>query len=219
MSVESSVQNLNTSSHLPVGLAKRTLARVVDFFILFVLALVMGMALSMVSTIFNPDGFQAYLNYSNQVDIFNLELNGNRKYEAGELFNCNQAQNKEICINAEQFSINQTAFILSSFVFLQIIYFTLLTSSKFQATLGKLLFSIKVVRNDYGSPSWLQSITREIFFILFFLSTILTLYLSQAQIIGSILEIIILISTFKIVFSKDKTSLHDNLAYTKVISK
>lgn len=199
------------------GLARRTLARAIDFVVLSLLALIVGLGASLILAVFRAEDFQAYLNWTIREGGSTLNFRDLAARDSDNLFNCRAEENFEECKKAESFSMSQTVLIIGIFVSLQCLYFGLLTSSKFQATLGKYLLRLKVVDNSFKRPNWWQGLTREILFVFVFLTSGLSLYWPQIQFVGVVLEFVLLAGFVKIVFSHDKTALHDNLAYTKVV--
>jgi len=79
------------------------------------------------------------------------------------------------------------------------------------------LLSIQVVDQTGKDPSLIQLLTREIFFILWYISMIFSIFWLQLTIVENLLTFLILISVVKGLLSKDKITLHDQLACTKVV--
>ncbi len=199
------------------GFTRRLAARIIDWFVVLIVAFVIGLPSSLIFASFRAEDFQAYTDWTlfNQDSLLSWESLAEN--ESDNFFNCQSADDEASCLRAESFAIDQAALILGIFILIQAVYFTLLTSSKFQATLGKRLLKVKVVDGIFERPSWWQALTREIIFLIFFLSLLLGLYQQNMQLVGVFLELTILASCLKIVFSSDKTAIHDNLAFTKVI--
>lgn len=212
---------VESTKYVPAGLWKRFLARLVDFVVVLLITLAIGTFFSFLMAVLKPHEFQAYLEYATNYSWDQLRwntINSDSQYQPGSVFDCRNAQDPQKCLVAEGFIIDQTVAVLVIFVILQVLYFGVLTSSRFQATLGKLLFRLKVVNADSDPPSLLQSATREVIFVLFFLSLSLGIYLTQLQLASGVLEIVLLIDSIKIIVSRKKTALHDDLAYTRVVA-
>ncbi len=212
---EKSLENNEETSY--ASLFSRVLAKIIDLFIVFLLTLSIAIPVNAIIAVIKVDDFRVYVDYVSQSRI---DLNHLREQTVDDddfLFSCKTTEEPEKCQIALQYAKNQTAIVIGILIFIYILYFGLLTNSKIRTTFGKYLLKIRVVSSNLKKPSLVQAITREVFIILIFVVTLFSIYYPNIRIIGGVLELMIFASLAKMVFSKDKTAIHDNLAYTKVI--
>ncbi len=214
---EESLKNDEETSY--ASLSSRILAKIIDLFIVFLLTLSIAIPLNGIVAAVKVNDFRIYINYISQNPISLIQARDQAINNDNFLFSCKNTEDPEKCKIALQYAKNQTAIVIGILIFVYILYFSLLTNSKIETTLGKFLLKIRVVSSNLGRPSLIQAITREVLMILIFVVTLFSVYYPSIRIVGEVLELLVFASIAKVVFSKDKTAIHDNLAYTKVIKK
>ncbi len=214
---EESLKNDEETSY--ASLSSRILAKIIDLFIVFLLTLSIAIPLNGIVAAVKVNDFRIYINYISQNPISLIQSRDQAINNDNFLFSCKNTEDLEKCKIALQYAKNQTAIVIGILIFVYILYFSLLTNSKIETTLGKFLLKIRVVSSNLGRPSLIQAITREVLMILIFVVTLFSVYYPSIRIVGEVLELLVFASIAKVVFSKDKTAIHDNLAYTKVIKK
>jgi len=157
--------------------------------------------------------YQDYLRHNNLPSWESLQQN---PASTNLILDCSNS-NDQSCFVAREYLYNQILILSVSLLVVHIFYFCVLTKSRLSNTIGKHLLSIQVVDQTGKDPSLIQLLTREIFFILWYISMIFSIFWLQLTIVESLLTFLILISVVKGSFSKDKITLHDQLACTKVV--
>jgi uncharacterized RDD family membrane protein YckC len=132
------------------------------------------------------------------------------------LFGSN-TENNDLCVKIS--SLNRQTVVISSIVLfvISVAYFILTALSKWQGSVGKKLFKIKVVNSNNQKVSLLQSFAREAFWIAQGLSNLIGIFYTQASLLYLILLSVIVIDALRINFSAKKQSIHDYLADTYVV--
>ena len=208
---ETSAQNLGTAS-----IFCRLLARIIDFFIVYLLVFSLGILVLSFLAISQPEKTKIYQDYLRHNNLTSWESLQQNSASTNLILDCSNS-NDQSCFVAREYLYNQILILSASLLVVHIFYFCVLTKSRLFNTIGKRLLSIQVVDQTGKDPSLIQLLTREIFFILWYISMIFSIFWLQLTIVESLLTFLILISVVKGSFSKDKITLHDQLACTKVV--
>ena len=208
---ETSAQNLGATS-----IFCRLLARIIDFFIVYLLVFSLGILVLSFLAISQPEKTKIYQDYLRHNNLTSWESLQQNLASTNLILECSNS-NDQSCFIAREYLYNQILILSVSLLVVHIFYFCVLTKSRLSNTIGKRLLSIQVVDQTGKDPSLIQLLTREIFFILWYISMIFSIFWLQLTIVESLLTFLILISVVKGSFSKDKITLHDQLACTKVV--
>jgi len=208
---ETSAQNLGAAS-----IFCRLLARIIDFFIVYLVVFSLGILLLSFLAISQPEKTKIYQDYLRHNNLPSWESLQQNLASTNLILDCSNS-NDQSCFVAREYLYNQILILSVSLLVVHIFYFCVLTKSRLSNTIGKHLLSIQVVDQTGKDPSLIQLLTREIFFILWYISMIFSIFWLQLTIVESLLTFLILISVVKGSFSKDKITLHDQLACTKVV--
>jgi len=208
---ETSAQNLGAAS-----IFCRLLARIIDFFIVYLVVFSLGILVLSFLAISQPEKTKIYQDYLRHNNLTSWESLQQNLASTNLILDCSNS-NDQSCFIAREYLYNQILILSASLLVVHIFYFCVLTKSRLFNTIGKRLLSIRVVDQTGKDPSLIQLLTREIFFILWYISMIFSIFWLQLTIVESLLTFLILISVVKGSFSKDKITLHDQLACTKVV--
>jgi len=208
---ETSAQNLGAAS-----IFCRLLARIIDFFIVYLVVFSLGILVLSFLAISQPEKTKIYQDYLRHNNLTSWESLQQNLASTNLILDCSNS-NDQSCFVAREYLYNQILILSASLLVVHIFYFCVLTKSRLFNTIGKRLLSIRVVDQTGKDPSLIQLLTREIFFILWYISMIFSIFWLQLTIVESLLTFLILISVVKGLFSKDKITLHDQLACTKVV--
>ena len=208
---ETSAQNLGAAS-----IFCRLLARIIDFLIIYLVVFSLGILLLSFLAISQPEKTKIYQDYLRHNNLTSWESLQQNLASTNLILDCSNS-NDQSCFIAREYLYNQILILSASLLVVHIFYFCVLTKSRLSNTIGKHLLSIQVVDQTGKDPSLIQLLTREIFFILWYISMIFSIFWLQLTIVESLLTFLILISVVKGSFSKDKITLHDQLACTKVV--
>jgi uncharacterized RDD family membrane protein YckC len=205
------------------SLKTRVLARIVDSIIFLFVSFFISLCSFFVFTLVSSQSLQDINTYQQEVNLLFIESltqdpntsNLNRE----KIRNCDlQNLDKDICNQITQQINFENVVSLTVVFFLSTTYFTLLPLTKLQGTFGKKLFKIKIVSLVENSKlTFVQTLTREIFWILYSFSSILAVYFSFFYSIQTLLLVVISTSTLQIIFNYKHLSIHDRLAETQVI--
>jgi len=102
-------------------------------------------------------------------------------------------------------------------VIVTILYFVLLTASKLQSTLGKMLFRLKVVDARMGRISLVQAFAREIFGFLNTLLSVVSSFYPVFLPLAAGIEYTALFENMVMVFNVKSQTIHDKIAQTFVV--
>jgi len=208
---ETSAQNLGAAS-----IFYRLLARIIDFLIIYLVVFSLGILVLSFLAISQPEKTKIYQDYLRHNNLPSWESLQQNPASTNLILDCSNS-NDQSCFVAREYLYNQILILSVSLLVVHIFYFCVLTKSRLSNTIGKHLLSIRVVDQTGKDPSLIQLLTREIFFILWYISMIFSIFWLQLTIVESLLTFLILISVVKGSFSKDKITLHDQLACTKVV--
>jgi len=209
---EKNIQNSSQTSIL-----RRLLARLIDLFIVYLLASSLSILIFGLLTISQPEKTKTYLSYVRANNLTSWEnLEKNFSSSDNLIINCPNSSD-ESCLVAREYLLNQILILSVSLLIAHVFYFCGMTKSRLANTIGKHWLGMQVVDQIGKTPSLIQLFTREIFFILWYISMIFSIFWLQLAVVENLLTFLILISVLKGSFSKDKITLHDQLAYTKVV--
>ena len=208
---ETSAQNLGAAS-----IFYRLLARIIDFLIIYLVVFSLGILVLSFLAISQPEKTKIYQDYLRHNNLTSWESLQQNLASTNLILDCSNS-NDQSCFIAREYLYNQILILSASLLVVHIFYFCVLTKSRLSNTIGKHLLSIQVVDQTGKDPSLIQLLTREIFFILWYISMIFSIFWLQLTIVESLLTFLILISVVKGSLSKDKITLHDQLACTKVV--
>jgi uncharacterized RDD family membrane protein YckC len=208
---ETSAQNLGAAS-----IFYRLLTRIIDFFIVYLLVFSLGILLLSFLAISQPEKTKLYQDYLRHNNLPSWESLQQNPASTNLILDCSSS-NDQSCFVVREYLYDQILILSASLLVVHIFYFCVLTKSRLFNTIGKRLLSIQVVDQTGKTPSLIQLLTREIFFILWYISMILSIFWLQLTVVESLLTFLILISVVKGSLSKDKITLHDQLACTKVV--
>jgi uncharacterized RDD family membrane protein YckC len=194
----------------------RLLARIIDFFIVYLVVFSLGILLFSFLAISQPEKTKIYQDYLRHNNLTSWESLQQNLASTNLILDCSNS-NDQSCFVAKEYLYKQILILSASLLVVHIFYFCVLTKIRLFNTIGKRLLSIQVVDQTGKDPSLIQLLTREIFFILWYISMIFSIFWLQLTIVESLLTFLILISVVKGSLSKDKITLHDQLACTKVV--
>ncbi len=207
----------NTQNSDPASILLRLLARVIDLLIVYLLASGLSILIFSLLAISQPEKAKIYSNYVRANTLTSWEnLEKNFSSSDNLIINCPNS-NDESCLVAREYLLSQILILSISLLVVHILYFCTMTKSRFSNTIGKHLLGIRVVDQIGRTSSLIQLFTREIFFILWYISMIFSIFWLQLAVVENLLTFLILISVLRGSFSKDKITLHDQLSYTKVV--
>ncbi len=206
----------NTQNSSLASILRRLLARVIDLLVVYLLASGLSILIFGLLAISQPEKIKIYSNYvraNNLTSWENLQKNLSR---SSLIIDCPDTTD-ESCLVTKEYLLSQILILSASLLLVHIFYFCAITKSNLANTFGKYWLGIQIVDQTGKTPSLIQLVTREIFFILWYISMILVIFWPQLVLVENLLTFLILISVFKGSLSKDKITLHDQLAYTKVV--
>lgn len=102
---------------------------------------------------------------------------------------------------------------------ISIAYYVIMTKTR-GATLGKTWSKIRVVGDTMLNITWIQSIGREFFWILFTIAIVISNFnIDIGSAITTFLFSLIILDSLNIFFNKNNSTLHDRISQTRVVKK
>ena len=170
---KTSAQNLGAAS-----IFSRLLARIIDFFIVYLLVFSLGILVLSFLAISRPEKTKIYQDYLRHNNLTSWESLQQNPASTNLILDCSNS-NDQSCFVAREYLYNQILILSASLLVVHIFYFCVLTKSRLSNTIGKYLLSIQVVDQTGKDPSLIQLFTREIFFILWYISMIFSIFWLQ----------------------------------------
>lgn len=204
---------------------QRLLARLVDnvlylSFFIFVLLL----SVFVLGRYFFPNDFNQYLEYSNQFSIYFDSTSQSPEQIISQVQTCSftslpgsNINLNQLCQNNKNYQLKIISLSVWVMFFASVLYYISFTTSRFKGTLGKIFMRIKVVTDSGQKITLLQSIAREIFWILYGVAGLVAIYLPTVDTLRTLVLILIIAESSRIIFPYKQKTLHDIIAQTKVI--
>ncbi|MEI6729558.1 MAG: RDD family protein [bacterium] len=204
---------------------QRLLARLIDnllYLVIFVLVLLL--ATFVLGKYIFPGDFNQYLKYSNQVSLYlsNSSKSGNDVFSAAQ--NCSFSDLSDsvtdlnqLCQNNKTYQVKIIYLTLWVMFVISNAYYIFFTASRLKATVGKIILQIKVVSDADTQITILQSVTREIFWILSGIAGLMAIYIRGVDTLQTLMFIFIISECTRVIFSNSHKNFHDTIAQTKVV--
>jgi uncharacterized RDD family membrane protein YckC len=195
------------------GLFLRLLARVLDYFFIILVSVVLVTLSLTIYSILNP---QFITKYDDPAII----------YECNDLIerNVNPQEYTQVCKEVYDTAAFTARILIVTNTILLCLYHVLMPLMAWRGTLFKKLFKLQIVEGKGKNITLLQSLTREIFFIILYLSIALIMILPEnanvvntARFAFNIITSVLLISSYTVQFNERRRTLSDLLADTYVI--
>ncbi len=202
--------------------SSRFFARTIDLLICLAISIFsVGILAQLIVFAFLPKDFDIYYNFQNTLIEYRLENPHSLSTleVTQKMIDCSFEDNfvKDQCLLAVD---SQTKIHLIGAVISFILcnsYFVLLTISPLQGTPGKRLLGLRVLSDSGKKVNFLQSFTREFFWISQGLIQIFAIFYQTVNYLTLFILGVILFGTVKILFDKDELAIQDNISHTKVV--
>ncbi len=216
----------------PANLFFRFFARIVDIIILFSVNTIL------ITFVFLPiinnqykNNYNSYLNYQNEIERLLLKNDteifrniNNIILDCKNLPNNNEYQKLKVyCDDYLEYQKHLQIYSSISYFLLFLLYFVIAQSFFWKTTIGKKMFNLRVVSSINLEITWVEILTREIFWILTSIFTIIGNFYLYTRVYYNLNLLIFFLYTFVFMelvfafFDENKQTTHDKLAKTKVI--
>jgi uncharacterized RDD family membrane protein YckC len=123
----------------------------------------------------------------------------------------------QLCQNNKIYQVKIIYLALWIMFFVSSAYYIAFAASKFKGTVGKIILRIKIISDTGSQITILQSLTREIFWILSGIAGLMAIYIPGVDTLQTLMFIFIISECSRVIFSNSHKSFHDTIAQTKVV--